>query len=399
MSADLSPGLQGLLLQAIGIVPLAFLTHLLSRSVRREYLRYWSHAWTSLAIALFALFVALRSPRMTIGLEPVYFVGEYVFGGLLIAGCRNLVRGTRLGPRDALLLVPAVALGLTLPHVHPDFRVRFIPQAGMMAVLFGFALWELRRTPPELSRRLGIRLLQVSLLALALSFVSYVALLGWAAWTGRELAAAYSSYTSLFDLLFETLLGSGTLIVVMEREHHELEQTNEELRAAREKLEVLARMDPLTSSLNRHAFYSMIEGSRTNDGGPGCVAIADVDGLKTINDTFGHAAGDAAIRAVARAIRQVVRADDLVFRWGGDEFLVVLFGASEEEVRRRLGALEPMLAAVPVPGSPEPLRVALSTGVAAFDSLKSLERSIDTADDRMYQQKAANRARVGPPRQ
>ena len=95
----------------------------------------------------------------------------------------------------------------------------------------------------------------------------------------------------------------------------------------------------------------------------------DLDALKAVNDTFGHAAGDAAIRAVARAIRQIVRADDLVFRWGGDEFLAVLFGVSEEEARRRLDGLDSMLDVVPVPGSPEPLAVSVSAGVSTFAAL------------------------------
>ena len=56
----------------------------------------------------------------------------------------------------------------------------------------------------------------------------------------------------------------------------------------------------------------------------GTAVIADIDNLKSINDQFGHAAGDAAIRAVATAIRSLIRADDLLFRWGGDEFLLVL---------------------------------------------------------------------------
>ena len=154
----------------------------------------------------------------------------------------------------------------------------------------------------------------------------------------------------------------------------------------------MARVDPLTASLNRHAFYSMVEGSRTTEGAAGCVAIVDLDALKPVNDTFGHAAGDAAIRAVARAIRQVVRADDLVFRWGGDEFLVVLFGVSEDAARRRLDGLDAMLAAVPVPGSAEPLAVTASIGVSAFEAVAGLEKALEAADERMYRRKLTRRS-------
>lgn len=386
MNPDTSFGLQGLLLQAFGVASLAILSFLLSRSIQRDYLRYWWQAWTSLSVALFSLALALRPSWLRPWIEPFYFLGEYVFGGLLIAGCRSVATGKPLGRRAAWLLAPALVLAVLLPHVHRDFSVRFIPQAAIMAVLFGVALRELRRGSAA-GERVGMRLLTVSLVALCLSFLHYVPALSWAVWHGRQLAVAYASSMARFDLLFETLLGFGMVILVMEREHRALEEANEELRNARGKLETLARLDPLTHSLNRHAFYSMVEGTRANGVGAGCVAVADIDSLKAINDGYGHTAGDAAIRAVARGIRQVVRADDLLFRWGGDEFLVVLFGVSEQEAVSRLGALQPMLAGVPVPGSQTPLAVTVSSGVAAFDSLESLERAIETADDRMYQRK------------
>jgi diguanylate cyclase (GGDEF)-like protein len=382
----------GLLIQAAGILPLAALSFLLSRSIRRECLRYWWRAWACLALALFALFAALQSPWTRLALEPIYFLGEYLFGGLMVAGCRNLATGRRLVPRDAWLLVPAVFLALALTHGPAAFSTRFVAQAAVLSALFAAALFYARRAHDGGGRRLGRPLLSVSLLALAAWFAQYVAVVGWSAGSGRPLPEGYVGYTPLLDLLLETLLGFGTLIVVMEDEHRELEAANAELRVARDELEALARIDPLTDSLNRHAFYSMVEGRRTGLGPGGCVALLDVDSLKPINDTRGHAAGDAAIRAVARAIREVVRADDLVFRWGGDEFLVLLFGISEQDARRRIEGVHRDLAAVAVPGSPEPLAVTASAGVAAFDSLGDLERAIEVADDRMYRRKQRKRA-------
>jgi diguanylate cyclase len=258
-------------------------------------------------------------------------------------------------------------------------------------LLFGVALGQVRRVPSSGQGRIGVPLLKLSLLALVVSFLIDVPVLSWAAWTGHTLPRSYSAYTPLLELLLETLLGFGTLIMVMEREHTELETLNLDLRRAREELEALARLDPLTDSLNRHAFYSMVEGGRKNEGASGCVAVLDLDALKPINDTFGHAAGDAAIRAVAGAIRQLVRADDLVFRWGGDEFMVVLFKVTEDEARRRLGGLETTLGKVGVPGSKEPVAISVSLGVAPFGKVKDLERAIETADERMYRSKVAKR--------
>jgi diguanylate cyclase (GGDEF)-like protein len=395
LSVDSSASLQGLLLQAVGILPLAALTFLLSRSIPRDHMRYFWRAWAWLAAALFCLYLSSRFPAARSVLEPLYFLGEYAFAGLVFAGCRSLATGSRIGRRSQWLLVPAAAVAIALAHSHSEFTVRFVPQAAIMATVLALAYREVRHVPPAGQGRIGTPLLKVSLALLALQFAHYVPVLSWSAWTGNPLPLAYSQYTSVFDFILETLLGFGSLIVVMEREHRDLEVANGHLRAAREKLEAMARVDPLTSSLNRHAFYSMVEGARTSGGAAGCVAVVDLDALKPINDTFGHAAGDAAIRAVARAVRQVVRADDLVFRWGGDEFLVVLFGVTEEEARRRLDALDTMLAAVPVPGSKEPLAVTVSVGVAAFEALAALEKALEAADERMYRRKLTRRSSAG----
>src|SRR4029077_4626304 len=90
----------------------------------------------------------------------------------------------------------------------------------------------------------------------------------------------------------------------------------------------------------------------------------DVDDFKIINDTLGHSVGDAAIRAVARSIRSVIRADDLLFRWGGDEFLVLLVGLSEAEARLRLTQLNAALLQTSLGEAEEPIDPCVSYGVA-----------------------------------
>ena len=154
---------------------------------------------------------------------------------------------------------------------------------------------------------------------------------------GEPLPVIYLDFRASYEWLLEMLLAFGTVILVMEDVRREAESANAELRAATERLEHLARTDPLTESLNRHAFYSLVESDRDSELVPtGCVCLLDIDNLKPLNDTLGHSAGDDAIRAVSKAIRSVVRPDDLVFRWGGDEFLAVLYGVTEAETRGRL---------------------------------------------------------------
>jgi diguanylate cyclase (GGDEF)-like protein len=175
----------------------------------------------------------------------------------------------------------------------------------------------------------------------------------------------------------------------MRNVRRELETTNRKLLQARDQLELLVKMDPLTEALNRHAFHSLL---RQPEAGrdvvtSGSVAVLDIDNLKPINDTMGHTAGDKAIRAVARATRSLVRADDMLFRWGGDEFLVLMFKLPEAEASRRMEKLNKILEENCERWTGMPLKVTVSHGVAGFNSLTNLGQAIETADLAMYAQR------------
>ena len=218
--------------------------------------------------------------------------------------------------------------------------------AAILAVLFMISFFTLRRGRAE-ERSPGIRVMSVALLLLAIGFLHYVPVFGarkglW----GITVPASYLQYTSVFDLLFEILLGFGTVMVLMESVRREVEMANRKLTDARDQLELLVQMDPLTEALNRHAFHSLLrrpEAGQDDTATSGSVAVLDIDNLKPINDTLGHTVGDKAIRAVARAMRSLVRADDMLFRWGGDEFLVLMFKLPQPEASRRMEKLNKIL--------------------------------------------------------
>jgi len=201
---------------------------------------------------------------------------------------------------------------------------------------------------------------------------------------------SFLHYTSVFDLLFEILLGFGTVMVLMESVRSEVESANRKLTQARDQLELLVQMDPLTEALNRHAFHSLLrrpEAGHTDAVTSGSVAVLDIDNLKPINDTFGHTVGDKAIRAVARAMRSLVRADDMLFRWGGDEFLVLMFKLPQPEASRRIEKLNKILAENSERWIGLPVNVTVSFGVTGFTSLTDLGQAIEQADKAMYAQR------------
>jgi len=142
MNAETGPSVEALLLQAIGILPLAGLSFLLSRSIQRDSLRYFWRAWTSLAIALFSLYFSLRLPVLRPVLEPLYYLGEYVFAGFVLAGCRVLATGARASRRSRWLLLVAAPLAPEDKefYSHPGFDpVAMITLSASISVVLSSA--------------------------------------------------------------------------------------------------------------------------------------------------------------------------------------------------------------------------------------------------------------------
>jgi diguanylate cyclase (GGDEF)-like protein len=133
-------------------------------------------------------------------------------------------------------------------------------------------------------------------------------------------------------------------------------------------------------------------------GQPLSLAVVDLDHFKQVNDRFGHGVGDEVLRRVARLLERSFRAEDVVARWGGEEFVVAMFGMDRDDGVQRIAELLEVLRGEPFEsGGPEPFRVTFSGGVAQFPmdgaDLGTLYRAADAA---LYQAKEAGRDRVLP---
>ena len=380
----------GLAIQCCGILLLTLLSLFIRSSIRSPSLTYWTASWASLSIALISLFIGFHVQPNPKIFYSCYFFGEYLFGLLFIAGCRNQVSGKQITSRHAYFLIPATLVAILLPFASRDFNDLFMMHSVIVAGLFITAFITLQRGTKREALTPGIRVMSVALVLLTAGFLHYVPVFGARkGLLGVTVPLGYMQYTSVFDLLFEILLGFGTVMVLMESVRSEVECTNQELVDARDRLELLVQMDPLTEALNRHAFHSLLrrpekgEEARTS----GSVAVIDIDNLKPINDTFGHTVGDKAIRAVARAMRSLVRADDMLFRWGGDEFLLLMFNLPLAEAERRMEKLNAILEENGRRWTSVPINVTISYGVAGFNSLTDLGAAIEAADKAMYAQR------------
>jgi diguanylate cyclase len=385
----------GLAIQCVGILLITLLSLFMRGSIRSESLKYWTAAWIGLSLALINLFIGFHTIAFQKIFYSLYFFGEYMFGLLFLAGCCHYVSGRRLRKRDTATLVVAVVIAGLLPRLSSDFNQLFMVHASIVAVLFATSLYILWSGMRSQEPSPGIQVMFAALFFLTLDFIHYVPV--FAARNGLfgfTIPSGYLQYTSIFDLVFEILLGFGTVMVLMEGVRREVENANANLVKARDQLELLAQMDPLTEALNRHAFHSLLNRPEGGDGSQtfGSVAIIDIDNLKPINDSLGHSAGDKAIRAVARAMRSLVRADDMLFRWGGDEFLLLMFNLPREEAGRRLEALNRILEDNRGQWTGMAITVTVSYGVSGFSALKDLSFAIEAADRCMYQQRQETRS-------
>lgn len=182
----------------------------------------------------------------------------------------------------------------------------------------------------------------------------------------------------------------------------ELHRAVDERELLTARLEHLAFHDPLTGLMNRARFTALLDasvGARSGPGGrrggtgadPACVLLVDLDGFKAINDSLGHAAGDAVLVAVADRLRTCVRADDAVARFGGDEFCVLLTGDVEEGREIAWRVVE--LLSRPFEHGSRRVRIGASVGVAAVADAPSGE-ILHRADVAMYAAKARGRGSV-----
>ena len=179
---------------------------------------------------------------------------------------------------------------------------------------------------------------------------------------------------------------------------HEVGKLREELRETRNRnayLEKLADEDTLLPIANRRSFVrelarSLALGQRY--GTPSTLVYIDVNGMKLVNDEFGHAAGDAVLEHVAGVLLSNTRQTDVVGRLGGDEFAVLLQQADEVRGRAKGEELAARIAAKPVEWKQQEIRVSVSCGIYSTIGNEQPGDVIDAADRAMYDRKRASSA-------
>jgi|CXWL01.1.fsa_nt_gi diguanylate cyclase (GGDEF)-like protein len=409
MAADQVPAFisyLGLLAQTAAALLLVVLFWLLRPYARRNYFAPWSWAWSALAVALLALVwryllltpgageAAVDDSRVGVkALYAAYQVGKVTYLWLIAVGTVLVVRGkvpAALGRLAAGLgLVYAVLTAVTLGSLNAIV----LAQAPLAVAVFGGCAAALARLPAP-RRSLGTRLTATVLAVLAglwvVYFVSFAAALDLTPFRDLRRIARFNGY---FDLILQQFLGFAMILLLLEDARREVDDAYSQLGLAYDHLRRAALVDPLTGCLNRLALDERV-GLAALERDFGTVVALDLDNLKTVNDTCGHAAGDALLQQLARGLLATLHPGDRVYRVGGDEFVALLRrGRAAQVAPRLLPALEGLSVTLGDLAKALPLEV--SAGFADYETFGELERAMAEADRAMY---VAKRRRKGATR-
>jgi diguanylate cyclase (GGDEF)-like protein len=212
---------------------------------------------------------------------------------------------------------------------------------------------------------------------------------------------------ALWVALSVTTLLAAFLIAMLYRR---VAKANKSLHVKNEQLFLQSTRDSLTGLFNRHYFYEQVVPShlvkpepaaRERRAGPdkhagGVFLLLDIDRFKSINDRYGHGAGDAVLKSVASRLSTALREEDVLIRWGGEEFLAYLPGAATDEARRICARLLAAVSATPIAADGHALTVTVSIGfcprpATPEETDPDWERLVHLADLCLYRAKTAGR--------
>jgi diguanylate cyclase (GGDEF)-like protein len=216
--------------------------------------------------------------------------------------------------------------------------------------------------------------------------------LGFLFFSSRE----KNTYRDLHQDIFLQIAGQVSVLIEKSQLYQQIFELNRRLIEAHQQLKEQSMRDALTGALNRGAVLELLENRLCLAGRqkqPVTVIMADIDHFKAINDSHGHLAGDAVLRAVVTAIDKVLRDYDRVGRYGGEEFLIILDDTGGDTACQIAERIRKAVEALEVLHEGKVIRLSLSQGVALAGSGESPNHLLSRADAALYRAKREGRNR------
>ncbi len=371
-----------LLIQAAGTGLLFFLFLLVHQKIHLRALLDWIASWgfllAGLAVPWFAPVLG-RGPSILFLKNATLLLHAF----FLLRGIRRLRNEKAGGGADLVWILPlfGIAWVTTTGGLagNPAFLALFLAAVYVTAAVW-FAV-----TPGSTVGRL---LLSISFLLWSV----VQALIGAALLRFRESGGISGTlqYAGFAAMLLEMMVAVGVILLLFEASQTRLAEEMEQLRHFDQLLKEKSMRDPLTGLYNRGHFNDVLRRELVSArlaGATVSVLLADVDRFKQINDRMGHAVGDDVLKFVANYLTSCVRETDFVFRWGGDEFLVLLPRTEETTAAQKAEELGRRLPHIP---GVERLQPSLSVGWATHRG-QEFSATLAAADSRMYDVKLKGR--------
>ncbi|MFN3883887.1 MAG: GGDEF domain-containing protein [Rhodocyclaceae bacterium] len=216
-----------------------------------------------------------------------------------------------------------------------------------------------------------------------------------------------SDIAELTQVLDEVMSATRAVQLDARRTHDELQQMRQRVTAAEQEVQrlqqelaqasELVRHDPLTGALNRKGMDEAIETevSRSRRHGSRlCLALLDIDNFKKLNDSLGHAAGDAALVHLAKVVEETIRPEDTLARYGGEEFVILLPNTALEDAVTAMTRVQRELTRRFFLHDNQKVLITFSCGVAELGADETAQEALERADQAMYLAKRAGKNRV-----
>lgn len=361
--------------------PSEFLNLLLSRDPQRR-------GWVTMALLGLALMVASSCVILYLADRQVIHVGRLAgwWAGVSVVGLVLIALVIRTGCsrrfKDPSLTVVQMVWTITsgaVAYVFAGDARGLVPSVLAMILFFG---------------ALGLTLAQVAKVGLYALVAFTAAVAASSQLAGGRVTPMDVAYAFMVLIV---LTGCMALSLRIQRIRTRLSNKRQALAAALAENRELALRDDLTGLLNRRAMLELIaleERRNHRKKGQLVLAMLDLDHFKPINDTHGHAVGDLTLQLFAKTARAALRDSDVLARWGGDEFVLMLADTSAENARRLLQRLCAAVAALELADVPGTLGLTLSVGFALHSPGETSEQTVARADQALYLAKARGRNQV-----
>jgi diguanylate cyclase (GGDEF)-like protein len=343
-------------------------------------LHYWAGTGVLYTVCMLMMWVQIRNG--TADREAGTFLNWFGMGAVLV--CYVLIRASkvlRILPWQLAVLQAVIALGCNVAAYSLSGPIR---GASLMLLLVVIVFCTFSLRPRE---------------TLALCAFVILALSGTMAWMVRHDPLRYPLGVEAVHFLLATisLLAVAVLTGEMSKLRVRLKRQKEELLVAVATIRKLATIDELTSLANRRHMNEVLGAEeRREPDQPVCIALLDIDFFKSVNDRYGHAGGDAVLRAFSAAARAELRAGDVLARWGGEEFLLMLPDTGLSEATLVLRRMAARVGAMCIPELGRELTITFSAGLVERSGAEPFADTISRADRAMYIAKSSGRNQVIP---